>query len=472
MRRHRALVSGAATAMLVAAVSLGIATALLASANGREQEARARADKNLARARKAVEEYCTSVAEDRRLKQQDLHLLRKKLLETALPFYDEIVREEGNDPALRVDQGRAYSRLAFLRRELGETEQARNDFIKALKLQERLAADFPSTLIYRAELGETRKALGNVLFDLGRLEEVRTAYAKAIELEEQIAAEHPSAPMYRFRLAGTYTNLGYLLNDLGRHEESRAVLIKAIELQERLAAENPSASDYRFELSQSLGNLANTLSDMHRWEEALTMYTKGIDLQERLVVEQPPNPVYRADLATSRNNLGNLLSSLGRDEECGPSSQRPSCYRSNSRSSIPPSLTTATSLLGAAIIWAKHCVKLAAGKTPAPSTARHWPLPRDWSLSSLRWKRTRRRWRWCTGTWDTRSGTPDNSRSRWPGSMRECPECTSYWQKSRGWRSPGLASASSAREKHWLWGDSANGARPCRSLPPWPTIRT
>src|SRR5262249_27427206 len=48
-----------------------------------------RADQNLARAEKAVEDYLTKVADDPRLKAADLYGFRKELLTTAIPFYEE-----------------------------------------------------------------------------------------------------------------------------------------------------------------------------------------------------------------------------------------------------------------------------------------------------------------------------------------------------------------------------------------------
>jgi eukaryotic-like serine/threonine-protein kinase len=80
---------------------------LLTAANQREREAKEladserdearkekeRADRNLAKARKAVEDYCTNVAEDKLLNQDDFYSLRKKLLATAVPFYNEFVEQ-------------------------------------------------------------------------------------------------------------------------------------------------------------------------------------------------------------------------------------------------------------------------------------------------------------------------------------------------------------------------------------------
>jgi serine/threonine-protein kinase len=76
VRRHRTAVTGVVAAVAVAAVCLAVATLLLTAANHEVRKQKDRADQNLARARKAVEDYCTNVAEDPRLKLADFHVLR------------------------------------------------------------------------------------------------------------------------------------------------------------------------------------------------------------------------------------------------------------------------------------------------------------------------------------------------------------------------------------------------------------
>src|SRR5262249_12530542 len=79
------------------------------------EQRRAEANRNFALARRAVEDYLAKVTENKRLTEADFHPLRKELLEAALPFYEQFVRQAENDPALRAEQGRAYERLGKVR---------------------------------------------------------------------------------------------------------------------------------------------------------------------------------------------------------------------------------------------------------------------------------------------------------------------------------------------------------------------
>jgi serine/threonine-protein kinase len=175
-RRHRALVAGAAAAVGVAVVSLATATGLLAAANQRERASREevtrqrdRADANLAGARKAVEDYCTHVADDRRLKQVDLHDLRQKLLRTAVPFYEEFLAQRPDDPRLLADQARAYWRLGFLRNEMGEKLAALADYGRMKEIFARLVPLYPEEPAYRRDLATGHNNIGLRLKELGGL---------------------------------------------------------------------------------------------------------------------------------------------------------------------------------------------------------------------------------------------------------------------------------------------------------------
>jgi serine/threonine-protein kinase len=326
---HRTVVTGVAATILVAVICLGTATGLLTAANQRERDARSeatrerdearrqkeRADQNLAQARKVVEDYCTNLSEDQRLKQQDLRALRKKLLETAVPFYEKVVRQKVNDPALLADKGLAYWRLALVRAELGEHAQAQTEFTKAIELQERLAAEHPSATEYNAQLAISRKDLSWLLRTVGRREEAEAECIKAIDLLERLTAANPTVPEYCDTLARSRNNLGVLLHDQGRPEEAREQYVKVIGLRERLTAEHPSTAEYQRRLAGSRSNLGLALSALGRNEKARAEYTKAIELQVRLVSEHPSVPEYRCELARSRNNVGNCLYDIGRREE-------------------------------------------------------------------------------------------------------------------------------------------------------------
>jgi serine/threonine-protein kinase len=313
--RHRMAVTAAAAGVLVAVVCLGSATGLLAAANRRERQERERADQNLARARDAVDRYCTHVAEDPRLRQQDLHALRKQLLETAVPFYEDFAHQHGEDPALLADRGRALLRLGRLRGELGEQKRALDDCGAGAELFARLAEAHPEEPGHRADLAECCRVRGIWLHDLGRLEEARAEFHRAIGIMEPLAAAFPTVTLYRWGLARCRNSLAGTLDLLGQPEEALTEYRKSIGLVEPLATAFAAVSAYRGELGLARMNLGYLLTKLGRSGPAQTEYQRAIALQEQLAVDFPTNPEWRWNLAQTRYNLGILMSGLARSEE-------------------------------------------------------------------------------------------------------------------------------------------------------------
>src|SRR5205085_3584488 len=100
MRRNKGPVWAAAVVLLtLLGGSVGTTIGLVraqqawqAEANRGEGErlAKERAEANFALANEAVEKYLGTVTNDRGLKRADFHRLRKKLLESAIPFFQKL----------------------------------------------------------------------------------------------------------------------------------------------------------------------------------------------------------------------------------------------------------------------------------------------------------------------------------------------------------------------------------------------
>jgi eukaryotic-like serine/threonine-protein kinase len=278
------------------------------------QKNRERADQNLARARQAVDEYCTHVADDPRLKREDQRALRKKLLETAIPFYEEFVRQKADDPSLLADQGRALLRLALLRRELGEHQSALADAEMATGIFMNLTGVHPEEPDYAAELGKCRRTEGLLLVDLGQRDKAQDALRQAIDVQERLGAGQPGRAEDRSELAASYHKLGDLLSDRGANEEARVEYQKAVGLLEPLAASDLALPQYCADLASARISFGAVLLFLGREEDSRSEFQKAIDMQQRLVAKHPFESYYRVNLAKSRNNLGSLLAMLGKSE--------------------------------------------------------------------------------------------------------------------------------------------------------------
>src|SRR5262249_51075602 len=70
-------------------------------------------------ARAAADEFAKKAAEDPRLKEAGVREARREWLQAAERYYRRFVEEAGDDPEVRLEQARAYGRLATISAEIG-----------------------------------------------------------------------------------------------------------------------------------------------------------------------------------------------------------------------------------------------------------------------------------------------------------------------------------------------------------------
>src|SRR5262249_49911235 len=174
----------------------------------------------------------------------DLHRLRKKLLESALPFFQKLTAQKSDDPEVDAGRGRAYGRLANVRHTLGENETAALDSEAERAIFARLAADFPAVPAYRFRLAVSLKDGAYFLNHLGKRQEAEAAYRQGQDICEKLVADFPSVAEFRYSLANGHNNLGNLLDDLGKRDEAEALYRKAVAIGEKLANEIPTVPAY------------------------------------------------------------------------------------------------------------------------------------------------------------------------------------------------------------------------------------
>jgi serine/threonine protein kinase/tetratricopeptide (TPR) repeat protein len=324
-RRNRAVLmsAGFVAVALVVGTAVSISQAVratkaesLAKSRLRQaNEARANAEASSQKARLAVDDMYTQVAEKWLAHQPQMEPVQREFLEKALQFYTEFAKETSNDPSVRFETARAYRRIAEIQHRLGQPSHAEDAFDRATGYMQGLADEFPSEPKYRAELAMTLHRFGVLLGDTGRYSDEEKFHRRALTLEEQLATEHPTESNYRRDLGRGHWFLAEVLASLHRREDAEKAYRSALTIQRPLVAEFPAIAEYRELLAESylgLGQQLRHLGQTHQYEQALG---EAASLFEQLTIEFPNVPGFR-------NHLANVLYW----RMLGPSRSRPESY--------------------------------------------------------------------------------------------------------------------------------------------------
>ncbi|MEX0612024.1 MAG: protein kinase [Pirellulales bacterium] len=306
-RRNRAVLvsAGLVAAALVVGVAVSISQAVratraesLATARLKDAtEARANAEASSQKARLAVDDMYTQVAEKWLAHQPQMESIQREFLEKALQFYTEFAKETSNDPSVRYETARAYRRIAEIQHRLGQPAPAEVAFKRAIDHMQSLVDEVPTKSAYRAELAATLHKLGVLLGDTGRYLDEEKIHRRALTLEEQLAAADSSNTGYRRDLGRGPWFVAEVFSSLHRREEAIPAYHSALAIQHPLVADFPSVAEYREHLAESLfglGNAARLMGATKEYEHALG---EAADLFEQLAAEFPSIPQYRNQLA-------------------------------------------------------------------------------------------------------------------------------------------------------------------------------
>jgi serine/threonine protein kinase/tetratricopeptide (TPR) repeat protein len=323
-RNKAALLTGSAAVLVViiAVIGLAINNWIVTRERDQKETARAdavrekeRADQNLARAKKAVEKYLLDTVKNPKLKSADLNALRKELLAIAIPFLEEIARQEGDDRRLMTDRAWAFFQLGKVRAEMGQSEAGLADYQRARVNWARLAAELPKGPLARQYLADIDNNSGVLVMQLGRMKEAEAAYRRALTLYRELIADFPAVPAPMSGLAGALNNLANLEGLRGNAKEKKKLLEQALVHEEAAVRANPKDPESRQFLASHQMNLVAVLRDLQEWDEAARALERGRTTIQSLITDFGASPEERNRLAKACTTLGEVKTMQGKFQE-------------------------------------------------------------------------------------------------------------------------------------------------------------
>lgn len=285
--RHRTAAIASAAAVIVGFGILSIATVYLQAANRRAVDSMTRAEKHFGLALTAVNRFYTRIAQDERLKSQDLETLRQELLREASKFYTEIVPEQGQEPRVQGEQAQIYLDLATLTRELGRPREALDFSRKATVQFQEVARRYPEETAYRAGVARGLDSQGQDLIGTGDVPAANAVFKDAVEAWRRLAPDEADRREFLLAEAVTLNRVGRLLHFSVKHaDECEEVLGRCLEVCDQLARFDARSPLYRDARAEALLNLGVSRS-YRDFDRARGLLEEGLRIREELAAEHP-----------------------------------------------------------------------------------------------------------------------------------------------------------------------------------------
>jgi tetratricopeptide (TPR) repeat protein len=287
---------------------------------------RARAERYLALARKAVDESLSSAGAQQSREAPDspeMEEFRGRLLDKAQIFYLSFARQEPRNENLAAEMAMAHSRLGDIDRLRQVRPDAVKEYDQAIAQFEKLSQAHPGNQEYLEHLAYCHNWLGETLRTWLESEQkpgqytapdASKEYDQAIALQQRLHQDAPANRAYQQELARSYYNLGILLYD--GHGDPVPNLQRAVELLKPLVVNSPAAPEQNAsnpDPAQDLARVDNNLGVVYlgqkELEKAADSFEQAIASLASLRAKEPANREYKAEAATYYNNLALTLGS-------------------------------------------------------------------------------------------------------------------------------------------------------------------
>jgi serine/threonine protein kinase/tetratricopeptide (TPR) repeat protein len=315
VRRHPSILVSSLVILLLAVAGLAAGILLIGRERDRSLAQQRRAETYLRQAREAVDEMLTEVGEETLAREPRMDPVRRALLEKALLFYEKFLIQESDNPAIRLEAGRAFRRAGMIRLSLGQPDRASEAFRSSIRVLSGLVDSQPSNLDAQRELAESHGTFGLSIAQTGKSIDAESEHRRAIELRGRILAQSPNNPDDRFAWADIHSRLGGLFMSTDRHAEARAMLGTARDAVERLVADFPGKPLYQSQLGAILHNLGNVAFNLKEFREASTLYEQANVHQQAALKADPKNRRYRDFAGHTLQMLAVAQKALGQREE-------------------------------------------------------------------------------------------------------------------------------------------------------------
>jgi tetratricopeptide (TPR) repeat protein/tRNA A-37 threonylcarbamoyl transferase component Bud32 len=286
-----------------------------ASNSAREAEdERAHAEANQGKALDAVDRFLARVGDRRLAEIPEMDEVRRELLQEALGFCEEFLKQGGPNPDrnVRFQTGRTYGRMAKIQQSLSQFESAEQNYQGAISLLQQLANEFPDDSTYRYDLAKNYHNLCMLYREAKRGKEGDPFLLHALDLQESLVQEDPSSRDYRRDLATTYASLSTSRRGHGRTSEAEELLGKCMRIREDLCREQPEDRSAQAALTRARESMGYLLFDTHRVSESEKWFRQARDQWQALQHSRSNGMTYQDELANTVNSLGVVYENLGR----------------------------------------------------------------------------------------------------------------------------------------------------------------
>jgi tetratricopeptide (TPR) repeat protein len=298
-------------AAVIIVVLVAIYTNRLQAALAAETTQREQAQENLETAVQAFDSAFLQIGEKHLDSVPGMEILRRNLLQAALPHLTQLLTRYESEPRLRAQLAGLHYHIGDMYRITNDPDTALSHFEKALTVRRSLASEQPRVLAHQTALAATLRSIGNLLIPLkDRTDEGLSRLEEALALLDDLAADDRENAILQTELAESLRALAQAYeNNKGRAVAGRAHLERAIAILEQLPKD---VAQYHRALAAAYNQRGSLLAFLGSKQDAFESYNRAAAFQKELLQNDAGNAALRHELAMSYNGAALMQEHLGK----------------------------------------------------------------------------------------------------------------------------------------------------------------
>jgi serine/threonine protein kinase/tetratricopeptide (TPR) repeat protein len=233
----------------------------------------------------------------------------------ALEISQSLAAADPNEVQTQRDLAVMHSKMGNALARLGASTPALDHYQKSLAIRNRLALADPTDDRVQRDVSIAHSKLGDMQLQLGATDSARQHYQQAVEIRQRLATAQPDDATAQRDLAITFYKLGELQLRLGATDQARGQLQNYMDVCQRLSAADPADTQAQDDLAMAHSQLGDLDLLRGTAEPARQHYQQSLGMRERLAAAAPADAHAQGGLAMAHLKLGDAYWQLGSTEQ-------------------------------------------------------------------------------------------------------------------------------------------------------------
>jgi serine/threonine-protein kinase len=295
LRHHRPVVAGAVALLVTAVVALAVSTILVTAQQAHTEQARKKTLQSLELFTKVTEEQLVELPE----------------MDKDLQHISDLLKEIDAGSTRDREIPLIHFRLAKAWKRLGSYDKAVEHYQQAIRQFTMLQANSGDNE-HRYWLAICHNELGDTL-RRRKSQDAKQEFDRALELQGELEAAFADEAKHRYEAARTYNNYGLWLIEHNKSDDADKQFQQAQGRLLKLTSASPATPAYQTDLAEVRINQGYLLEATEP-DKSIRIYGEAIDILRNLEQTAPTNWKNQMLLALACNNRGQLLNRLANKE--------------------------------------------------------------------------------------------------------------------------------------------------------------